>query len=120
MSVPISGGPPQGPRLDSHWGETLPLSHLRHPLPPPADPEKPPAHPHRREALLCKWQKHHPIKHRENQTVTTLSHLINARFTSLLPSAKSATFTSDTRASCVFTCARSTEPSPTPRSATRC
>lgn len=80
VSVPTSGGPPQGPRLDSHRWEALPLSHLRHPFPPPADPEEPPAHPHRREALLCKSQEHHPLKHQENQTVTTLSHLMNACF----------------------------------------
>lgn len=56
LSVPASGGPPQGPRLDSHRWETVPLSHLRHPVPPPADPEEPPAHSHRREALLGKSQ----------------------------------------------------------------
>lgn len=38
---------------------------------------------------------------------------------SCLTSAKSVTFTSVTRASCAFTCARSTGPLPTPRSATR-
>lgn len=49
-SLPL-GCPSEGPRSDPHGGETVPLPHLRHPLPPPADPEEPPAHSHRREAV---------------------------------------------------------------------
>lgn len=51
--VPVLGRSSAGPRPDPHRGEAVPLPHLWHPLPPSADPEEPPAHSHRREALHC-------------------------------------------------------------------
>ena len=53
-----TGCPSQGPCPDPYWGEALPVSHLWHPLPPPADPKEPPAHSHWREALHCESHTH--------------------------------------------------------------
>lgn len=108
--VPVLGRSSAGPRPDPYRGEAVPLPHLWHPLPPSADPEEPPAHSHRREALHC-----------ESKAQMILIILLLAacltRWTFF--SVRSVTFTSATRASCVCTCARNTGPSPTPRSATR-
>lgn len=53
-----TGCPSQGPCPDPYRREAIPVSHLRHPLPPPADPKEPPAHSHWREALHCESHTH--------------------------------------------------------------
>lgn len=47
------GGSSEGSRTDPHWRETVPVWHLRHALPPPADAEEPLTDTHGREALSC-------------------------------------------------------------------
>lgn len=47
------GGPPPCSRAHSHRGEAVPLRDLRHTLPAPADPQKSPSNPHRRETISC-------------------------------------------------------------------
>lgn len=65
---PTLGCPSEGPRSDPYRGEAVPMPHLWHPLPPPADLEESSAHPHRREAL-----------HRESQTHTPPFDLLNTQ-----------------------------------------
>lgn len=48
---PSSGGTPPCARADTHRREALSMPHLRNPLPPPPDPQKPRSHPHGGEAI---------------------------------------------------------------------